>query len=65
MSNVARYSEMAFVIPAGVVGGYFLGGWLDGRFGTHALYIVGIILGAIGGMIQVVRQLLRDPGNGS
>ena len=65
MASVARYSEMAFTIPAGVVVGYFAGRWLDGRFGTHSLYIFGLVLGAAGGLFQVVRQLMRDPRDGA
>jgi F0F1-type ATP synthase assembly protein I len=64
MATVARYSEMAFTIPAGVVVGYLAGRWLDGRFGTHSLYIFGLVLGAAAGLFQVVRQLMRDPGDG-
>jgi F0F1-type ATP synthase assembly protein I len=64
MASVARYSEMAFVIPAGVVAGYFVGRWLDSRFGTHALYIIGTILGAAAGLINVVRQLTKEPDDG-
>lgn len=64
LGAVARYSGMAFTVPAAVVVGYFIGGWLDGRFGTHSLYIVGVVLGAAGGLVQVVRQLTQDQGNG-
>jgi F0F1-type ATP synthase assembly protein I len=64
MGAVARYSGMAFTVPAAVVVGYFIGAWLDARFGTHALYIVGVVIGAAGGLIQVVRVLTRDSGNG-
>jgi F0F1-type ATP synthase assembly protein I len=64
MAQVARYSEMAFTIPAGVVVGYFAGQWLDSKFGTHALYVIGVILGGAAGLFQVVRQLLKDPGDG-
>jgi F0F1-type ATP synthase assembly protein I len=64
MGAVARYSGMAFTVPAAVVVGYFIGGWLDGRFGTHSLYIVGVVLGAAGGLIQVVRQLTQETGDG-
>jgi F0F1-type ATP synthase assembly protein I len=60
LGAVARYSGMAFTVPAAVVVGYFIGGWLDQRFGTHSLYIVGVILGAAGGLVQVVRQLTQD-----
>jgi F0F1-type ATP synthase assembly protein I len=65
MATVARYSGMAFTIPAGVVVGYFGGRWLDGMFGFHSLYIVGLVLGAAAGLFQVVRQLMRDPNDGA
>jgi F0F1-type ATP synthase assembly protein I len=64
MGAVARYTGMAFTVPATVVVGYFMGGWLDSRFGTHWLYIVGVVLGAAGGLVQVVRQLTQDSGHG-
>ena len=63
MATAARYSEMAFTIPAGVVVGYFVGRWLDGRLGTHWVYILGLILGAAAGLFQVVRLLTQDPGD--
>lgn len=63
MATAARYTEIAFTIPAGVILGYFGGRWLDGRFGTHWIYILGLILGAAAGLTQVVRQLMRDPGD--
>lgn len=64
LGALARYSGMAFTIPAAVVVGYFIGGWLDTRFGTHSLYVVGVVLGAAGGLIQVVRQLTQESGDG-
>jgi|HubBroStandDraft_5_1064220.scaffolds.fasta_scaffold560027_1 F0F1-type ATP synthase assembly protein I len=64
MGALARYSGMALTIPAMVVVGYFIGGWLDTRFGTHSLYVVGVIVGAAGGLLQVVRQLSQDSGDG-
>jgi F0F1-type ATP synthase assembly protein I len=45
--------------------GYFAGRWLDGRLGTHILYVIGLIVGAAAGLFQVVRQLMRDPGDGA
>ena len=64
MGALARYSGMAFTVPAAVVVGYFIGGWLDSRFGTHSLYVVGVVLGVAGGLVQVVRQLSQDSGDG-
>jgi F0F1-type ATP synthase assembly protein I len=57
LGAVARYSGIAFTVPAAVVAGYLLGGWFDERFHTHWIYIAGVILGAAGGLIQVMRQL--------
>jgi F0F1-type ATP synthase assembly protein I len=64
MGAVARYSGMALTVPAAVVVGYFIGVWLDSRVGTHSLYVVGVVLGAAGGLIHVVRQLTQDAGDG-
>jgi hypothetical protein len=60
LGAVARYSGMAFTVPAAVVAGYLLGGWLDTQFHTHWIYIAGVVLGAAGGLIQVMRQLTQD-----
>ena len=64
LGALARYSGIALTVPATVVAGYFIGGWLDSRFGTHSLYVVGVVLGAAGGLVQVVRQLSQDSGDG-
>ena len=42
----ARYSEVAFIIPAAVVVGLLLGKLLDYWLHTHWLFLVGIIFGA-------------------
>ena len=64
-ATAARYSAMAFSIPAGVVAGYFIGSFADGKAGTHYWYIVGVILGAIGGLVQIVRGLTSGSGDGA
>jgi F0F1-type ATP synthase assembly protein I len=58
----ARYSQLAFIIPASVVVGLLVGKLLDYWFHTHWLYLVGIILGAIAGFYDVIRTVLRDKG---
>jgi hypothetical protein len=65
MAAAARYSQMAFVIPAAVVIGYYGGRWLDGRMGTHWISTAGVILGACAGLFNVVATLMKDPGNGT
>ena len=63
-ASAAKYSGMAFSVPAGVIAGYFIGGFADSKAGTHYWYIVGVILGAIGGLVQVVRGLTGSSGDG-
>lgn len=53
----ARYSQVAFIVPGGVVAGLLLGGLIDKWLHTHWVYIAGVIFGAIVGFIQLVRTL--------
>ena len=55
----ARYSEIAFIIPAAVVVGLLLGKLLDYWLHTHWLFLVGIIFGAIVGFMQMIRMVTR------
>jgi ATP synthase protein I len=57
----ARYSEVAFIIPAAVVVGLVLGKLLDYWLHTHWLFLVGIIFGAVVGFIQMIRTVTRSP----
>ena len=56
----ARYSQIAFIIPAAVVVGLLMGKLLDHWFHTHWLFLVGIIIGAIAGFIDMIRMVTRD-----
>jgi len=56
----ARYSQIAFVIPAAVVIGLFLGKLLDYWLHTHWLFLVGIIIGAVAGFVDVIRTEIRQ-----
>jgi F0F1-type ATP synthase assembly protein I len=55
----ARYSEVAFIIPAAVVVGLLVGKLLDYWFHTHWLFLAGIIFGAIVGFVQMIRMVTR------
>lgn len=57
----ARYSEVAFIIPAAVVVGLLLGKLLDYWLHTHWLFLAGIIFGAVVGFIQMIRTVTRAP----
>ena len=56
----ARYSQIAFIIPAAVVVGLLVGKLFDYWFHTHWLFLVGIIIGAIAGFVDLIRMLMRD-----
>jgi ATP synthase protein I len=56
----ARYSEIAFIIPAAVVVGLLLGALADHLLHTRWLTVVGIIIGAIAGFMQLIRMISRE-----
>ena len=59
---VGKYSSMAMILPAGAAVGFVVGYLLDKWFGTSFLRIVLLILGIIGGLVDVLRTLLKDTG---
>jgi F0F1-type ATP synthase assembly protein I len=59
-AKLGEYSSMAFIIPISAFVGYGMGYLLDKAFHTHFLYIVFLTLGAAGGVVQIIRQLLKD-----
>jgi len=55
-----RYTSMAMALPGFVAGGYIMGYFLDKWLGTGYLKIVFLIIGIIGGFMELIRQLMRD-----
>ena len=58
--SAGEYISLAFMLPAAVFAGYFLGTLLDRAFGTNFLYIVFLLLGIAAGLLQVVRKFTKD-----
>jgi F0F1-type ATP synthase assembly protein I len=56
----ARYSQLAFVLPAALVVGWLIGAALDRWLHTTWLYLAGILLGIAAGFIELIRTVLRD-----
>jgi F0F1-type ATP synthase assembly protein I len=56
----ARYSQVAFMLPAGTVVGWLIGAALDRWLHTTWLYLVGILLGIAAGFIELIRAVMRD-----
>ncbi len=57
---VGEYTSLAFMMPVSALLGYGLGYLLDREFKTTWLYIPGLILGIAAGLVQLIRQLMRD-----
>jgi F0F1-type ATP synthase assembly protein I len=51
--------QLAIAIPAGCLIGWLLGSWLDRHFHTGWIAVTGIVLGAAGGLIQMITTASR------
>jgi F0F1-type ATP synthase assembly protein I len=58
--QVGRYSQLALVLPSATVVGWWLGTALDHWLHTSWISIVGLLLGSVAGLIEVIRTVLRD-----
>jgi len=58
--SAGEYISLAFMLPAAVFVGYFLGTLLDRWLGTNFFYIVFLLLGIAAGLLQVVRKFTKD-----
>ncbi len=56
--QVARYSHLAFVLPAATFIGYIVGYFLDKWLHTTWLYLVGLLLGIAAGFVDLIRSLI-------
>ena len=56
----AHYSQIAFIIPGSVVVGLLLGKLLDYWLHTHWLFLVGVIVGAVLGFVDMIRTVTRN-----
>ena len=55
-----RYSQLAFMLPAGTVAGYLIGALLDSWLHTSWISVVGLLLGTAGALIELIRTISRD-----
>jgi len=58
--EVGRYSQLAFMLPAGTVAGWLLGSLLDRWLHTSWINVVGLLLGTAAGLIELIRTVARD-----
>jgi F0F1-type ATP synthase assembly protein I len=64
MMQVGTYMGLAVLLPISSLTGYAIGYYLDKAFHTHFLYIVFLLLGIAYGIVQLIRQFLRDTRDG-
>jgi F0F1-type ATP synthase assembly protein I len=57
--QIGRYSHMGFILPASVVVGLLIGGWLDRRFHTSWITVVGLLVGCAAGFTELIRTIIR------
>ncbi len=55
--TVARYSELAFTLPACTVAGWLIGAAFDHWLHKTWIYLVGLIAGIAAGFVQLVRTV--------
>lgn len=60
MVQIAKYSELAFILPAATVAGLLAGMGLDRWLHTTWLYLAGLLLGIIAGFVQLIRTVISS-----
>jgi F0F1-type ATP synthase assembly protein I len=60
--QLARYSQLAFVLPAATLVGWLIGAALDRWLHTGWLYLVGLIVGIVAGFVELIRTVTSSQG---
>lgn len=61
--RATRYIALATQLPFMIFAGYGIGYALDYYFGTDFLRIIFLLVGVVGGFVQLLRELERDTHN--
>ena len=56
--QIGRFTQLAFLLPAGTVAGWLLGTALDHWLHQRWLSTVGLILGTVAGFVELIRTVL-------
>ncbi len=57
---VARYLSVALLLPVSTMVGYAIGYGIDHFAGTHIFKMVFLLLGTVGGFIELIRELTKS-----
>ena len=55
--------QLALAVPAGCFAGLLIGYLLDRHFHTKWIVVLGMLLGAAAGFVQIFTTILRKPGS--
>ena len=55
--QLARYTQLAFVLPAATFVGWLLGAALDRWLHTRWLYLLGLVAGIVAGFVELIRTV--------
>jgi len=55
MIEAEKLFQIAVLLPATTVVGWFVGHWLDGRMSQHWIGVTGMLTGGVLGMFYVIR----------
>jgi F0F1-type ATP synthase assembly protein I len=58
--QIARYSQLALVLPAATLVGWLIGVGLDRWLHTSSLYLVGLLVGIGAGFIELIRTVMSS-----
>ena len=58
--QVARYSQLALILPAATLVGWLIGAGLDHWLHTTWLYLLGLIVGIAAGFVELVRTVMSS-----
>ena len=58
--QVARYSQLALILPAATLVGWLIGVGLDHWLHTTWLYLLGLIVGIAAGFVELVRTVMSS-----
>jgi F0F1-type ATP synthase assembly protein I len=58
--QVGRFTQLAFILPAGTVAGWLLGTAIDHWLHTNWCSIAGLILGTVAGFAELIRTVISS-----
>jgi F0F1-type ATP synthase assembly protein I len=58
--TLARYSQLAFALPAATFVGWAIGYGLDRWLHTTFLYLAGLLLGIVAGFVELIRTVSKQ-----